>query len=44
LPADPGQLTPYDMADLVGRLNACEASAAPSPPASPATTPDAGAP
>lgn len=24
LPADPGQLTPYDVVDLVGRLRACE--------------------
>lgn len=24
LPKDPGQLTPYDVADLVGRLHACE--------------------
>lgn len=24
LPDDPGQLTPYDLADLVGRLHACK--------------------
>jgi len=26
LPSDPGQVTPYDVVDLVGRLKACPAS------------------
>jgi hypothetical protein len=26
LPDDPGQLTPYDVTDLVGRLHACKQS------------------
>lgn len=25
LPEDPGQITPYDLADVVKRLNACKA-------------------
>lgn len=37
LPKDPGQVTPYDVVDLVGRLQACEAPAA-------ADLADAGAP
>jgi hypothetical protein len=27
LPTDPGQVTPYDVSDLVGRLRACERAA-----------------
>lgn len=28
LPEDPGQITPYDLVDLVHRLNACKARGA----------------